>query len=122
MKLYPRLLGATAALIICVNVNPAAAAQAAIFAKVNEVLLVADDTWGGCMAKLSVNPASVLPACAPEWVTFSCSGHHTTELRAYRLLDQAQLALATGKSVRLVVQDSKTHNGYCFAWRLDIQR
>jgi hypothetical protein len=35
---------------------------------------------------------------------------------------QAQLALATNKSVMIVVDDSRRHNGYCFASRIDVIR
>jgi hypothetical protein len=82
--------------------------------------MVADDTYGGCMAALSLNPQTVRPSCAPWWVTFSCSGHFTDPVRAYRMVDQAQLALATGKKAFVLIQDNKKHNGYCFANRIDV--
>ena len=33
---------------------------------------------------------------------------------------QAQLALATGMEVNVLVDESKKHNGYCFASRIDV--
>jgi len=37
-------------------------------------------------------------------------------------VDQAQLALATGKSELVVIDDTRRHNGYCFANRIDVVR
>jgi hypothetical protein len=73
------------------------------------------------MAKLSVNPATKLPTCNGWFVTFSCTGDFATNtVQAYRLLDQAQLALAANKTVNVFFQDDKKHNGYCFANRIDV--
>ncbi len=102
--------------------TPAFAATAFIpNAQVNRVM-VHGDGFGGCMANLSVNPQSLLPGCGPGWVTFSCTGNFTDAVRAYRMLDQAQLALAANKNVSVVVDDSRKHNGYCFATRIDVIR
>ena len=85
----------------------------------DRVVDASDD--GGCMAYLSEDPAGVLPACKNSWVTFSCTGTYTDPIRAYRMLDQAQLALATGKRVDVTIHDSKMHNGYCFASRINLR-
>ncbi|MGH8510113.1 MAG: hypothetical protein ACREU8_01600, partial [Gammaproteobacteria bacterium] len=85
--------------------------------------LVAANLYGGCMALLSnyVNTATNAPNCpAHGWVTFSCNGSFTTQDIAYRMLDQAQLAKATNRSVTVTVDDSKKHNGYCFVNRIDV--
>lgn len=89
---------------------------------VNRVLMTGDSTWGGCMAALSVDPQTVLPNCQTWWVTFSCSGDFTDPVRAYRMVDVAELALATGKQVQVWFQDDKKHNTYCFANRIDVIR
>lgn len=89
-------------------------------AKVSRILISSDETWGGCMAALSVDPAQFLPECLGGWVSFSCSGDFTDPTRAYRMLDQAQLAFATGKSVMVTFEDNRMHNGYCFVQRIDI--
>lgn len=99
----------------------ALAAQATFCTHVSKVLMSADKTWGGCMAALYDNPAAFLPTCGGGWVTFSCSGDFTDRVRAYRMADQAQLAVATGNSVCLTIQDDKKHNGYCFANRIDVR-
>lgn len=114
---------AIAAVLVFVLPNSSVYAAEAIFtAWVNRVLISADSTYGGCMAALSVNPQDLLPACSPHWVSFSCSGNFTDAVRGFRMLDQAQLALAANKSVTVIVDDSRRHNGYCFASRIDVIR
>ena len=100
----------------------ASAASSSVLAHVNRVLLSNDNRWGGCMANLSVDPNTRLASCGREWVTFSCSGHFTDPVRAYRSVDVAELALATGKRVIVYFRDTEKHNGYCFADRIDIVR
>lgn len=100
---------------------PALAASGSVVGYVNRVLMSADDRWGGCMVLISVNPQSVVPTCS-SWLTFSCSGDFTEPVQAYRMVDQAQLALAAGKQVQVWFQDDKIHNGYCFANRIDVHR
>lgn len=75
---------------------------------------------GGCLVSLSEDPADSLPACRPEWVTFSCDGTYTDPVRAYRMLDQAQLALATGMQVQVFVTDAKMQDGVCVATRIKV--
>ncbi len=114
---------AVAAVLLSVLPNSSVlAAEAVVTAQINRVLISADSTYGGCMAALSSNPQNLLPACLADWVSFSCSGHFTDAVRGFRMLDQAQLALATNKSVMVVVDDSRRHNGYCFASRIDVIR
>jgi hypothetical protein len=100
----------------------AMAASSYVIGNVNRVLMTGDDTFGGCMAALSVDPQTVLPGCQSWWVTFSCSGAFTDVVRAYRMADVAELALATGKQVQVFFRDDTTHNGYCFAYRIDVLR
>ncbi len=114
------LYGAALALFTALLSPSAVCDVANIAAKVNRVLVVADDRFGGCMAALSVDPATVLPACMPTWVSFSCTGDFTDPVRGYRMLDQAQLALATERLVMVTVVDTSLHNGYCFANRIDV--
>ena len=100
----------------------ALAASATVTAQIDRVLMTADSTYGGCMALLSVNPADALPGCGSGWVTFSCSGDFTDRVRAYRSVDLAQLALASGKVAQVFFRDDMKHNGYCFADRIDVLR
>jgi hypothetical protein len=99
---------------------PSAADTANFEAFIEKTLVTGDSTYGGCMALLSRRIEGTLPGCRGAWVTFSCDGTYTDPVRAYRMLDQAQLALATGMRVLVVVDDTKSHNGYCFASRIDV--
>jgi len=107
--------------MICLFASVTLADTGTVTAFVERTLVADDDNWGGCMVLLSEDPAQLLPACRSGWVTFSCNGTYTDPVRAYRMLDQAQLALATGMQVTVTVDDSRTHNGYCFASRIDLR-
>ena len=90
---------------------------------VTKTLAATDDRYGGCMAELSVSLAAQGLRCpnpASRWVTFSCTGTHTSKSSAMRMLDSAQLAFAMGKTVDVWVDDEKSHNGHCFAERIDV--
>ena len=113
---------AAAALFMSVLLTmPAEAATAEVTGEVRRTLTVADERWGGCMVILSVSPSEEGLDC-PEtgWVTFSCTGTHTSKSNALRMYDSAQLAFVTGRTVRVWVDDTKKHNGYCFASRIDV--
>lgn len=97
-------------------------ATASLTAHVNRVMLHTDGAFGGCMAQLSINPKNALNACGAGWVTFSCTGDFADQVAAYRAMDQAQLALATNKKVLVFIDDSRRHNGFCFAPRIDVIR
>ncbi len=90
--------------------------------QINRTLVVGSELYGGCMAATGVDPSTLLPGCAKNWVSFSCTGDFADPVQAYRMLDQAQLALATDKAVMLEVRDSQKHNGYCYASRIDVIR
>lgn len=104
------------------SLAPARAAVASFQATVTRTLATADDSFGGCMVALSVSPSDEGLLCPVDrrWVTLSCSGAHTTKGNALRMLDSAQLAFVTGRSVQVWVNDEKTHNGYCFVERIDV--
>ena len=104
---------------------PTSAATATFDATVTRTLARADERFGGCMVWLSESPATAgesslnCPADS-NWVTFSCTGTHTSKSSAMRMLDSAQLAFAMGKRVTVWVDDARTHNGYCFVERIDV--
>lgn len=98
------------------------AGVAFITAKVVRTMVQPDGTFGGCMAALSVSPASALPSCAPNWVSFSCTGDFGDAVGAWRQFDQAQLALAGDYHVDVLVDDRFKHNGYCYARRIDLAK
>lgn len=118
-RLYPKTV---AAILLVVASGHAFAESGRIVANVDRILISGDAKYGGCMAALSVDPQTVLASCQPSWVTFSCSGDFTDRVRAYRMLDAAELALATGKRVKVYFSDEMKHNGYCFVHRIDVIR
>ena len=96
------------------------AETAGVDAKITRTLAVSDDRWGGCAVHLSVSPSTEGLHCSGNWVTFSCSGDHASKSNAARMFDSAQMAFALDKSVRVWVDDTKTHNGLCFVERIDV--
>ena len=67
-----------------------------------------------------ISSANATLNCPSNWVTFSCSGTYNPKDIAYRKVDLAQMAKATGRPVTVLIDDTKKHNGFCYAWRLDI--
>ena len=102
--------------------GPALGAQAAILTKIKRVMITSNEQFGGCMASLVVSPDSMLQTCGAGWVSFSCTGDAMDPVRAYRMVDQAQLALARGSNVRVVFTDDQKHNGYCVVRQIQIMR
>lgn len=102
-------------------VSNAYAETASIRAHVTRTL-VSSTSYGGCMAlidKVIASQASRPLNCPSQWVSFSCDGTFNTQAMAFRKLDIAQKSEVTGHKVELYIDDSKKHNGYCFAYRID---
>lgn len=100
---------------------PGGANAAIVTSHVTDVLLTTDGAFGGCMAKLEVSPRAVAPTCGANWVSFDCTGDFAADVvLAYRMLDQAQLAFASGKQIRVWFSEAQKHNGYCVANRVDL--
>lgn len=106
---------------LAVSTVPAQALTAEVVAEVRRTLAVEDDRFGGCMVSLSVAPSEEGLDCPAKWVTFSCTGVHTTKSRALRMYDSAQMAFAMGRKVRVWVDDTRKHNGHCFVSRIDVE-
>ena len=85
--------------------------------RVNRVLVTSDTTMGGCMAQLTV---PVGAGCTGYWVAFSCTADFADKDRAYRMFDMAQMAYTLNKRVTVFVDNTKLHNGYCVANRIDV--
>ena len=96
--------------------------QAAIASLTTTVSKVRIDTvnFGGCMAALAINPNTKLAGCGSGWVSFSCNGTFADKALAFANFDNAKMALAMNKQVKVVFDDSKKHNGYCFARQVDL--
>lgn len=85
-------------------------------------LLIEDDVYGGCMAKLAVNPATQTANCGGNWVTFDCISTRTdtaSKSEAANKLAAAQLAYVTRGLVRVVFDDQRKINGFCYAQRIE---
>lgn len=108
--------------VLSLPLTPSTAAVQSFEATVTRTLSAADGNFGGCMVALSETPSDHGLNCPVDknWVTFSCSGTHASKASAMRMLDSAQLAFATGRPVRVWVDDSRTHNGFCFVTRIDV--
>ncbi len=110
---------------LCVSALLAAPARGAtleVRAEVTRTLAVADDKFGGCMVALSVSPSEEGLDCpSGKWVTFSCTGVHTDKSSALRMYDSAVLAFAMKRTVRVLVDDTRKHNGHCFASRIEVE-
>ena len=77
------------------------------------------ENFGQCMALLVPGPEDLAIGCAVNWVTFSCDGTFSSKSLAQQKFSSAQLAYVTEGNVRVVVDQTKKHNGYCFAERID---
>ena len=114
-------------IIVCVMLSSALAgytlnSQAATSGLTTTVTRVLTDTlyYGGCMAALATSPSTKLPGCSAGWVSFSCTGTFADKALAFANFENAKMALAMNKQVYVLFDDSKKHNGYCFARRVDV--
>ena len=97
----------------------ALSAQGVLISKVEQIL-VDNVNYGECMALVNPGPQTITgTSCNPYWVTFSCSGDFNSKTAGSNKFSSAQLALITAKNVRIQFDDTKKHNGYCFAQRID---
>ena len=74
--------------------------------------------FGGCMAGLDRNIAESGLDCPFAWVTFSCSGVFNDRNTANKQFEMAQLADALNTEVSLWIDDTRRHNGICYANRI----
>ena len=88
--------------------------------QVERVMAESNGGFGGCMARLATSPSTAGLDCASKWVTFSCTGVHTSKSNAVRLYEAAQLAFVTNRTVRVWVDDTRKHGVNCFASRIDV--
>ena len=98
-------------------------AQAAVQSMEVEVVETrASRTGGGCLVKIS--PAMDMSGmCLEDWITFGCAdtdGDGDLQADALLLYDAAQLAHATGRSIRITVDDQQKRGDYCLATEIDV--
>ena len=83
--------------------------------------LISDQAlFGGCMAQLADRPDSTGLNCKGERVSFSCTGDFASLSAANRNFELAQIALLTDAPVKVYFDDTKKHNGYCYAYRIHL--
>ena len=108
------------ALVSLLFIETSMASTSYMNAKVTQTL-IDEQNFGLCMARLNPGPESTGLNCpAFPYITFSCSGDYSSKSIADQKFQQAQLALVTGLTVKILVDDSQKHNGYCYAKRIDV--
>ncbi|MEP6388491.1 MAG: hypothetical protein ABJ056_01095 [Halioglobus sp.] len=105
--------------LLAISFGSSAFAGNAYYSATVTKTLVDDVAYGSCMALVSPFPETKGLDCKAGWVSFSCSGDFNSKEIGYQKLEAAQLAMMTGTKVGIRVDDSKKHNGYCFAQRID---
>ena len=115
-------LGAVAGLLV-LGAGGASAETAWISGVKVSVTLSDAGAFGNCMAHISKPVSDYISGCPGNgWVTFSCDGTYNSKDAGQRKFESAQLALALGYRVNLIVDNTKKHNGYCYAKRIDIYK
>jgi hypothetical protein len=110
------------ALIALMTAQGAWGASALLSANVEQLLTNSGTFYGGCMVRLDTNIATAGLDCPGAWISFSCSGDFASTQDAKRNFEMAQLAFALDKEILVRVLDDQTHNGQCFANRVDLVR
>ena len=77
---------------------------------------------GNCMVLINKPLSDYIGNCPSRWVTFSCNGTYNSKDAGQRKFESAQLAMALGYRVSLLVDNTKKHNGFCYAQRIDIYK
>ena len=90
-------------------------------AKIDKMIITSDGSYGGCLLHLDKRTEDTVAGCGRSWVSLSCSGEFATKSDARFLLETAQLAYVLEKTVQIRIDDSKKHNGYCFADFINIE-
>lgn len=101
--------------------SPVWAATETVSGKVLRVLTIADGSFGGCMVLLDQSVPGAGLDCPGNWVTFSCTGDYTTVNQAKSMFEAAQVAFALDRRVNVRVDDTRRHNGWCYADRFEIR-
>ena len=90
-------------------------------AKIKQVLNQSN-AYGGCMLLLDKSIAdSGLNCPASNWVALSCDGTFNNRAVAARMYDLGLMSIALDKKVSVLVDDTKTHSGYCVVIRMDMK-
>ena len=98
------------------------AAKGSVKTTIQRTFISNPSVFGGCMADIGRRVSAALPEldCDSYWVTFSCSGDFNSKDIAYKMYDSALMSVALGTELLLWIDDSKKHNGHCYAERVDV--
>ena len=116
-----RTFGVLGVFLVLLSAVHVSAAIERIEAKAIRTLTTGDGRFGGCMVQLDESLSDAGLNCT-NWVTFSCTGEHTSKDEGFRMFESAQMAFALDKTIVLEVTDEKKHNGHCYARRVDVKK
>ena len=116
-----RTVGVLGAFLVLLSAFDVGAAVEKVEAQAVRTLTTGDGRFGGCMVQLDENLSNSGLNCT-NWVTFSCTGVHTSMDEGFRMFESAQMAFALDKTLVLEVDDGKKHNGHCYARRVDVKK
>ena len=119
-NLGARTIGVLGVFVSLLAVSASAAVER-VEGKAVRTLTTGDGRFGGCMVQLEESLTDAGLNCT-NWVTFSCTGVHTSKDEGFRMFESAQMAFALDKTIVLEVDDSKKHNGHCYARRVDVKK
>jgi len=86
--------------------------------KVKQILLTRD-TIGQCA--VWIEDFSAPGNCGPQWISLDCKGDFHGKQIGRSMLELAQIAKATDKSVRIWFSDRQRHYGRCTAYQMILQ-
>ena len=117
------------AFVIMVGVGFTSAASAGVFdggmtnVRFDRVLLTDGQAFGGCLALMSGDPQTKLPACGSNWLSFDCTGTTgRSKTEGLTLKDTALLAYLNSALVDVkFTSDYGLINGYCVVTRIDLK-
>ena len=101
-------------LLLCATSPMAFGDRAFVTGEILRLLTADQGRWGECMVELNADQASTGLDCTTNFVTFSCSGVHTSRSNAKVMYETAQIAFALNKRVQIQIDDELKHNGHCF--------
>jgi hypothetical protein len=85
-----------------------------------ERVLNQSDAYGGCMLFVDKAIADSILNCPSRWVSLSCDGTFNDRDVAARMYDTGIMAIALDMKLNIFVDDTKKHNSYCVAKRVDL--
>ena len=121
MAITGKHVGVLGVFLVLFSAVHTSAAVERVEAKAVRTLTTGDGRFGGCMVQLDQSLAEAGLSCT-NWVTFSCTGVHTSKDEGFRMFESAQMAFALDKTIVLEVNDEKKHNGHCYARRVDVKK